>query len=1200
MRLTIAILIASLLQVSGSALAQKISLKVSNSPMSSVLQELRQQSGYIFFYRDNIIDKAHPVSINVQQAEFKEVLEKIFIDQPLTYVINERTITIKSRNLHQPLSAAASSLIHLKGQVTDSLGVPLAGASILVIKSGVENKTNSGELGGNSGSAKYTTDENGFFELDAEEGDMVVVRFVGYERHAFVMTKNMPEINKIVLKVSLEKLTEVVIQTGFQNFSKERATGAVSKPDMKVFSRRVGTQDVLTRLEGQVAGLQLEFDGEGQSIAGSVFTGPTNTRKMTIRGKGSVYTETQPLYVVNGVPVASFHAINIEDIQDITVLKDAAAGAIWGSRAANGVIVITTKSGRINQELTVNYSANSNYQGRPFFGYLNEMITEQYLKTARETFDPVNFPWQTLSNRRHVIAPHEQILYDQYRGRISGTTAAGRLDSLGAINATEETFRALSQPAFTNNHTLSVSGGTKSYTFFGSLGYIGAEGSTIGNKSNQYLLNLNQSFNIKERVSINLISNIANNVLKDKNVQLQRLLPYQLIKDKNGNAIPMNYANGLNDSTTNLYQSKSRINLGYTPLNEFGLINSKGNSTYVNLTSDLNVKILKGLKFQGNYSLQRTYGKSELFTDNRSFVGRSQIVDWTVAPSLNTDPIYYLPTTGGTLTAQNINLSAFTIRNRIAYETNLRKGLDMFSLQLGQEATSNTSMFDGNTLYGFDRETQTYPQQPDFVKLRNGISGTVTGARNGLRGDPVSKSIHENRIASIFALANYTLNSKYMLDMSWRQDRSSMFGTEISRQNKPFWSVGAKWLLGQETFMSDIKWLSQLGIRGSYGVQGLSPYTNQASAYDVLRSPSGTDPYAINGRYFDLASPGNMTISWETVTTVNLGLDFAVLDNRLSGSIEAYDRTSTDLLRSITTTPLTGFSDYWGNLGKLKNRGLEMTLRSENIKTRSFVWESNLTASYNRNKLLEFVEIPPGIEMGDFYIGSGAIKIGSPLNSVFAYRYAGLDQMGDPQIYLADNSITKTPLITKVEDIVYMGTADSPFTLGLSNVFNYKLLSLTLNLTGKFGGMMRRDVSSEYFTERFTSQLHGIGGNVPAYFADRWKKPGDEAFTNIPSWEPSIEEHFTRRSVQYWTQGDINMVSSDYLKLRDVSLAIELPQTLIRSLKIQKFDIFLQASNFMLWKANKFDMDPEYQTVGQNRALPPFRHAYAIGVNITL
>ncbi len=1183
MKLTTILLLTLVLQGSARTVAQTVTFSGSRVPIERVLTIISQQTGYRFFYRNEDLKDAAPISVNFSKAPLVLALQDVFAGQPLDFEIQMNTVFVSKRTI-TPNAPGKSTRVFdftvqlpadVHGVVKDEKQNPIAGVTVFSRATHTITMTNS---------------QGEFLFKNINEGDSLLFSTINYE--PVTVRANTRSFMTVYLKPRVVKLDGVTVyNTGFQLLDKERATGSFGKPDMQTFKERTSTMDLIGRLEGQVAGLQIAV-GANNTNANTNGNGVT-TRKSLIRGYTSAALPPDPLYVVNGVIISEFSAVNLDDVEDITVLKDAAAAAIWGARAANGVIVITTKSGERNQRLNISYSGFINYTPLPDFSYGKMMSSQQFIQSAKEIFDPVAYPFSSVSTSG--LAPHEQILYDQSRGRISAAVANQRLDSLASINNLGQIKSIFYRPTIIDNHTISASGGNSLYSFYASLGYSGTQSSTPGQRNNSYRLNVSQSITAGSRLKITVNTSLINTVSSGKNypVVSTSFLPYQLFRDASGHNIMMDYLTGYSDSVRQNYQSRSRINLDYTPLDEINLAHSSSNNLNVNVTSNATLKLWKGLSFVGTYGYQTAPGTAIYFTDNRTISQRKQIVGLTVAPTSSSTPIYNLPTTGGAYQDGHNNQRNWTVRNQLVYDASPRRGRDHLTLQAGNDVQEGYTYRTSNTLQGYNEALGTY-SLIDYARLGAGVSGTVTGY--GSLSQPFQLSQTYSRFISYFGLGSYSISGKYNIDASIRQDYSNQFGKDLASQNKPSYSLGGRWQLAKERFLLPVKWVNDLSLRVTHGITGNSPYVGAAALDDVFSSvTTSNNANAIAGNALTLSGVANTTLSWEVTHVTNIGLDFSILKRRLSGGIDVYQKNTTDLIGSTPLNPWTGLTSLTGNVGRLVNKGIEVTLRSENIRTKDFAWITTMTFTYNNNKLVSYSKLNPLLNTASFYVGGISNIAGYNTSPLFAYRFAGLDNLGDPQIYLANKTVTKAPNIAQVADLKYMGTTRPPVFGGMTNTFSYKGFSLSMNAVYSMGAVMRRDVDG-FFSGRLSTSTSLSSPNIQNYFLNRWKKPGDEAVTNIPSYVANGSTNFNRRSTAYYTSADINVISSSFIKLRDVTLSYNLPGSAARYLRIQRANFFVQTNNYLLWTKNKVGIDPE-SVRGPGAAKPG--HGYSFGMNLT-
>jgi len=1188
MKLTAIFLLAMVLQGSAGTIAQTVTFSGKEVAIPRVLTVFREQTGFRFFYRNDDIKDAIPVTVQFANTPLRTALEQIFTGQLIDFEIQGNTVFISRKAIVQkappvlPYVAVVEATINLpgdvRGVVRDEKNNPMPGVTVFCRA---------------THTVTVTSAQGEFMFKNLRDGDTLQFSSVNFESLTVrASTKGMMIVYMKPRVAELQMIT--IYNTGFQALTKERATGSFGKPDMEVYTKRTGTMDIIGRLEGQIAGLQIA--GNASSYTANSNGNGVTTKKSLIRGVTSVQLATEPLYVLNGVIIAEFSSVNVDDIEDVTVLKDAAAAAIWGARAANGVIVITTKSGNRNQRLSIGYSGFVNYTGRPDFSYSKAMNSQQFIQTAKETFDPIANPWSSVATTG--LAPHEQILYDQNRGLISAAVANQKLDSLAAINNMGQISDLFYRPIISTNHTISASGGNSVYSFYGSLGYTGTQSARPGERNNSYKLNLTQSITAGSRVKLTVSASVINTITSKQNLPdiYSNFLPYQLFQDASGKGITMNYLTGYSDSVRQNYAARSRINLDYNPMNEISLATSNANNLNINVTANATVKLWKGLSFVGTYGYQKAPGTAIYYTDNKTINQRKQIIGLTVAPTIGSVPVYNLPVSGGNYQTGTNDQRNWTVRNQLTYDGAFRRGRDHLTMQVGNETQEGYQFRNSTTLYGYDRNLGTYAIL-DFAKLRSGISGTVTGF-GSLFSQPYFIQQTSSRFISYFALGSYSIDSKYSFDASIRQDYSNQFGKNLSQQNKPSWSFGAKWQLSKEKFLQTATWLNNLNLRATHGILGNSPYVGTASLTDVFSSvASSNNSNAIAGDALTLSNVANTSLSWEVTHVTNIGIDFTVLNQRFGGGIDLYQKNTTDLIGSVQLNPWTGRTSQTGNIGKLVNKGIEITLRSENIRLKDFSWFTSANFSYNYNKLISYSKPSPFLNTASSRVGGGSPIIGYNTSALFAYQFAGLDNLlGDPQIYLADKTVTKNPNIAQVGDVVYAGVTRPTMFGGMTNTFNYKGLSLSLNAIYTFGAVMRKDVASNLSGRILNTSTSFGGPNLQTYIMDRWRKPGDEAITNVPSYVAS-SAGFTRRNISYYTQGDINVVSADYIKLRDVTLSYNLPASALQFLKVQRANVFVQTTNFMLWKANHEGIDPE---VPRSVATGYPGHSYSFGVNLSL
>lgn len=1171
MRLTTFLLLISLMHVSAKSIGQKISINRKNASIESLLKEIRTKSGYDFFYDGRIIPQSITKNVILKQVNIDEALHVVLQDLPLSYSIEGKIISIRKTawNAH----SEESDKIDVKGSVVDIDGKPLIGAVVKV------KGSNNGTISDNKGD---------FLLKGINEDDILVVTYQGYQVKELPASSN---VGVIKMEVSIAMLDEVSIQysTGYQQISKERAAGSYAKPNMKTILNRSSSPSILQRLDGLVPGLTVNNSPDASTnpflIRGLSTIGTTDENGNYTSGGSN----RSPLIVVNGVPQDDVTTINPQDVEDITVLKDATAASIWGTRATNGVIVITTKKGKAADHLNIQYDTHRNFQRKPDLNYMHRLSSSQFIQVAKEIF-PIsspNYPYASITGLGAVPA-HLMIQYNQLNGLITEEQANFSLDSLARIDNKSQIKDYFYQSPAISNHTVSVSGGGNAYSFYGSVSYTGDKTEVAGNKNNLYKINLRQDLNINKRLSVYVVTDVSMNELKSLNTPTinSNIVPYQLFKDPStGNPLIVNSMGNYSDPFRLDYQTRSGINLDYNPILEKDYGNSKTKANTSRVVGGVRLKLIDGLKFDGTYSYAYQSSNQKAFLSANSYAYRDEALTYTVpAKKKGSSLIHYFPITGGKLTETNNNQTNWSIRNQLTYDKGWK--LHHFTLMAGQEATSQYGRSTIAITRGWNDQLQ-IGQPIDYQTLTTGISGTIKGESPGYSYDAFTGGeTVPIRTKSYYANLGYSFNHKYILNGSWRHDKSNLFGKDKSAQNKPVWSVGGKWIVKEENFMSKVDWLSDLAIRATYGVTGNAPQPGTAASYNILKSDASSE--YVTGTGLIISTPGNSKLTWESTETVNLGIDYGFLHNRLTGSIDLYSRKTKDLLGNLATNIFTGYQSIVGNFGALQNKGIDLSLTSLNIDAKDIIWTTTLSLGYNKNKITK-LEYPGAFVTGPDMVNQRYV-VEHPAYALFAYKYAGLNTDGDPQIYQKDGTTTSDPNISKAEDLVYKGTAQPVWTGGLSNTASYKGFTLMLNISYNLGHVMRRDVNS-YWTEP-------LFNNVNAEFVDRWKEAGDEKKTNIPRYIGSLDEDNQRRT-SYYSNADINVFSASYMKIRDISLAYSLPKFLLSPAKLKEVTFRFQVSNLMLWKANKYGIDPEFQGIDGARTLRTGQGTITLGAHVT-
>lgn len=1187
MRLTACLLIAAFMHSYATGVAQNVSLSGKSITLKQVFTAVEKQTGFFVLYSLPALKNARPVTITAENVPLEQFLTEVFNAQPsLKFNIRGKNIFISEKTISIQTDPAGQSAYYTLGPpvfgiVIDSAGRPLAGASI--------------RIKGKKISA--ISDENGRYSLAADKGEILVVSFVGYREREIAVPGDGQLLNiQLMPVVSRLQEVEIIVNTGYQSLSKGRSTGSFSKPDMQVIANRTSTMNVLQRLDGLIPGLTVNNAPNRVPVSA---TDPGKNDPFIIRGITSINASRSPLFVVDGIAVEDVAFINPQDVADITVLKDATAASIWGARASNGVVVITTKKGSNQRAPQIRYSSFLNLRGKPDLDYMPVLNGRQFIEAARETFDPVTYPYNTVAAYESIyskgLAPHDEILYNQ--AGLTQEQVNAKLDSLGAIDNRGQIRDLWYRNAFLMNHTLSVDGGGERYAYYGSLSFTDDHSNKPGEKNNTYKVNLRQDFKLNRNISLYLVTDLNNTQASGKRTidVSNKFYPYQLFRDEAGKALSMPYMKYLSEPVRADYEQRSRISLNYNPLEEFNYGNTNVNNVLSRVNSGITIKLFGGLKFEGVYGYTAGSLKTKVYDDALSYKVRSEVAQFTVAPTAADIPIYYLPATGGTYGVSNTSQRNWSVRNQLSFDRSWNGNVHQLSLLAGQEAQEQLSVTENTTVRGYNEALQTYANI-DYARLANGIFSPVMSNSFGmsvLNNDAFRSMEVRSRFTSYFANLGYTFQNRYSVNASWRIDQSSLFGKDKSAQNRPVVSGGVKWQISQEDFMHPVKWVDQLGLRATYGITGNSLPVGSGGSYDILYAAVST--FYAGGTGMGISTPGNGALSWESTSTLNLGLDFGLFRNRLTGTLDFYKKRTKDLLGTLLLNPFSGYTNVTGNSGELENTGFEFSVSHINIQTPSFSWQTTLLGAYNKNEVTKMFREYPLTQVGQ-KLGANFME-GYPGFAIFAFQYEGLDHDGRPQIRRADKSLTTEWNGAKLDDVIFAGTYQPVWSGGFSNAFRYKNFGLTANISYNLGHVMRRDVNILY-TGRFSHEAGDFNsGNVHADFDRRWRQPGDEKFTDIPPYIADFATSFLTRNTSYYIQGNTNIVSASYIKMRDITLSYSLPQALLQRLKCRELSFRIQLSNVMLWKANKFGIDPEFQnTLSGARTLPVDQRSFSFGI----
>lgn len=1154
MKLIIILLTTAIMQVSASTYAQSITLNKKNAPLIQVIDEIRNQSGYDFFYNLKLIKSAAPVTVNLKNETLESALAKVFSSQPLTYTVTTRDKAVILKEKEPSLLDRAKDFfavpVDVHGRVTDSTGTPLVGANVRI---------KSTKIG-------VTTNSNGEFDFkNIEVGTVLEITYISYLSQEITITRENANGINITLKAAIGDLQEVTISTGYQTLPKERSTGSFAQIDNKKFNQQVST-DVLGRLEAITNSVIADRSTSG---AGG---------RLMIRGLSTIRGPKDVLVVVDNFPYnGDINNINPNDVESVTILKDAAAASIWGARAGNGVIVITTKKGRLNQPLSVSFNANLTTGDKPNLNYIPQISSSDFIDVEQMLYSKGFYDSDITSPNKPALSPVVEILAKN-NGVLSATDLAA-INALRPLDIRDQFNKYLYRKSFNQQYALSLNGGTDKLAWISSVGYD-KNISNLDADYNRYNVRFQNTY--KPLRDLQLTTGIYYTQTKSGSgrpgygsisTNSLRFLPYAQFADANGNSIAM--IKDYRQSYITTVGNGKLLDWLYYPLEDYKHTTNTNAVTDMLANAGLNYKIITGLHAELKYQYERQQSLGKNLADEQSYLARNRVNSFTQITSAG-QPIYKVPV-GGILDISNTLLESNNLRGLMNYDN--RWGKSELVGIVGMEVRRSHTTSDQNRYYGYNDNILTNGNVDYTTPYPNIISGTnsfIPG--NAYIGDL------RNNFVSTFGNAAYTYDNKYTISLSGRRDASNLFGLKTNDQWNPFWSVGAGWNLSNEKFYK-FDWIPFLKLRATYGFSGnIDPSMVAVStiAYNPSLSFYSNNIYANYSNYY------NPELRWETSKMLNFGLDFKAAHNRISGSIEYYQKKGENLFGESLQDYTAGVGPaIVKNVASMSGNGIDIELNTLNANG-AVKWSTTLNFSYYKDKVTDYYL--GNLQGSNFVSSYNNVVISGlkdkPVYGIYAYRSAGLDpQTGDPRGYLngeiSKDYISLTSTGTQISDLKFFGSAlPTKFGSFINNI-TYKNFSLNFSVLYKLGYYFRR--SSINYNSLFTNWL----GHSD--FANRWKQPGDEQTTSIPS-----VTYPTTTSREAFYAGSEGLVEKgDHIRLQYVTVAYDLQKEQLRGWPFKSIQIYVNANNLgILWRANKMGIDPGYN--GQYAI--PLPKTYAFGI----
>lgn len=1192
MKMTTALLLIGLTFAYGSGKAQKVTLSLHNAKLEDVFKEITKQTKFRFLYNDNLIKKAGRVNLNVENTPLKEVVSQLLVNYKLDYKIIDETITISSKpGVNVVESATVSVAIDqntIIGTIRNAGGQALSGASVLV-------------KGSNAGT---TTNAQGEYSIQAAANATLVIRYVGYQTQE-ISVNSRTTVNVTLNQID-NKLEEVsVIATGYQNLNRKFFTGSAQSVSAKD-AERAGVPDISRMLEGQVAGLSV------QNVSGTFGAAP----KIRVRGATSLSGDNKPLWVIDGIVLedvinisnealstgdlntllgSAVAGLNPDDIESFNVLKDAAATAMFGARAMNGVIIVNTKKGRVTDgKPIISYTGNFTTYQKPDYSQFDVMSSYDQMAVMIELKNKGYYQIPSASRGANggVFYKMYNKLYDYDPATKTfalKNDAQSQVDFLSRYaNANTDWFDLLFKNSFVQEHSLSVSSGVEKFQNYSSVSFLNDPGMTLGNNVKRFTGNFRSNFKISDKVSGELI---GTGVIRDQQSPGTQNMQSDPVYGK--------YYRGYDINPYNYALSTSRL---ITPYDEngdleyfvrdyapFNILNEIENN-YAQLSQldfkvqgSLKYEFIKDLTYTATGAFRYTKSESELFLKEGSNYVQSfrAMDDATIVgsngklykdPDLPNDlPVSVLPD-GGFYNINGDNMKFYYLRQDLEYdkEFNEDHSINLFATMELKTTDRQNKFFDG-VGYQYENGGLVAPFYKYFKEARE-------------EGKPYyGMGYNWDRWVGYSMRAAYAFKERYRFNVTGRYDGSNKMGKSRTARWLPTWNVSGAWDIDQESFWPVNDVMSALSIRGTYGMTAsMGDATNSAAVFynQIARRREIVDQEALTY----ISSLENSQLTWEKMKEANLGLDMGFASNKIQVTIDLYKRNSYDLLGNIQTSGIDGQFTKYANYADMEAQGIEGSIAGNVINNENFRWRTNFNFGYNTNKITK-LDINPNIWRG--VSGTGGAVNQYPQRGLFSIQFNGLDPehgfptfidtQGDESSYLSLQSQT-------LDFLKYEGPIEPTFTGGFYNSLSYKGISLSGLFTFSFGNKLRlKPTISSYYSDMSV---------MTEDMLNRWIMPGDEKYTNIPALLDPISQTYIKNAAgavidsQYpynmYNYSTERVVNGHYIKLKQITLGYGLPKSWLSTVRLTNASLNFVANNVWTIMADKRlnGQDPEFFATG--------------------
>ncbi|MBL1411559.1 SusC/RagA family TonB-linked outer membrane protein [Sphingobacterium faecale] len=1127
---------------------QRVALKAETLSLESTLKLISKQTQIDFAYNSRSLPMKQTIRWQSGMTTLGSVLEKL--EKAFAVEFREIGKSLVLIPAEDPMLADTDEEQKaIRGRVVNEKGAPLSRATIYVL-----------DWEGKRTNRQTITDERGYFELPMDhDGKKLEVLFLGYTAIKVTARVDMGNIKLTPFSTEVDEV-EVMVSTGYQKIPKERATGSFEFVNNEALNQTV-SGNIIDRIELQVPGLLVDRNEDAPD-------------KFLIRGRSSIYADVQPLIVLDGFPYdGDIGNINPNDIESVTVLKDAAAASIWGARAGNGVIVITTKQGKSkNPSISVNSVIGLSL--KPSYSNISQISSSDYIQLEKWLFEKEHYTgdefFDGMNNGHPPFTPVVELLRKQRDNLLTEEEVERQIALLKDKDVRKDILRDLYQVGFKQQYGIQIGQQTDKARYIFSAGYDHNRNVLVAQGDRRLNLRVNLETQMVKNVWLNnSLSYTSSSQFNGINGGFglkgyapfatgggKGIYPYAQLRNEDGSPAYLYLDN--NEAYVTAQQAKG-LDWSYSPIDEIKKVKASNDvgdlllNTGIKFTPIANLNLSLHYQFEDQSSLMSSIRTAE------SYYVRAYTNSFA---QLGTNGKLTFPVPQGGIWDTN------TGRRRVhqgrvqgEYSKLWSTGHNL-SLMAGWEIRSNVNKTAMDRLYGYSEEfygiNPTVDYMTEYVLYNNSFM------RQRI---PTGKGIGKftDNFLSMFFNGSYSFNNRYIATLSLRKDEANLFGVNTNQKGTPLWSSGLRWKLSDEPFYK-MDWLPVFSLRATYGKSG--NISRNASALPVIQLANSA--YTTPLPTASLVQMANPDLRWEKVNTLNLGADFATASDRLSGSLEYFDKVSEDVMGQAPIDPTLGRGMVWGNVGEMRAKGMDLRLTAR-ILDRTWKWTTTVIAGYSKPKVTKYY-MPVGTKGNTYLVRVGNTidpVVDKPVFAMYSFPWIGLDPVdGGPQGMLNGemskdyNNIYANTLLDEME---YHGAAQPTVYGSLNNVISYKDLELRFVFSFKGGYYFRRP-SLSYAT--LFSSWNGHGE-----YADRWQQPGDEMQTDVPS----MVYPFDASRDRLYQYASVNVLRGDHVRLENIRLNYMVPKLPIFRNTIQQVNAFLFAQDIpLVWLRNKAGIDPYY------------------------